>query len=217
MLSTYFYSFADDAVIYFDMKGSEPQSKNYCFNVHQDDNMNINEVQYALWKVLKDHGYTLVDSLNADIIIDVNYFLREENRTSTNYVKIGEKNTQVMGANVPIPVWSTETHKFDTTVPVIQIKAFPKNASKLAMPYWQINMPSSLEGLHPLDPFWVYTFDMLWFIPDSHQIIYSFDSKGIKKIKVDGKTIKKKELTPILERITYLQSMPDLNEYNESM
>lgn len=210
----FLHSLADDVHISFEMKGSEPSSKNYCFNIHYDKDMNINELQYSLWKVLKDHGYTLVDSIAADLIIDVNYFQREENRTSSNYVKIGEKNTQVMGANVPIPIWSTETHKYNTNVSVLQIKALPKNASNLAMPYWQILMPTSLDGLLPLDPYWIYSYDLLWFTPGLHNIVYSFDSKGIKKIKVNGKSIKRNVIRDIEQRITYLQNMPEMDEYN---
>lgn len=179
--------------------------------------MNINELQYSLWKVLKDHGYTLVDSISADLIIDVNYFNREENRTSSNYVKIGEKDTQVMGANVSIPIWSTETHKYNTNVSVLQIKALPKNASNLAMPYWQILMPESLEGLHPLEPYWIYSYDLLWFSPGLQEIVYSFDSKGIKKIKVNGESLKRNAIRNIEQHILYLQNMPEIDEYNKLM
>lgn len=210
----FLHSLADDVHISFEMKGSEPSSKNYCFNIHYDKDMNINELQYSLWKVLKDHGYTLVDSISADLVIDVNYFQREENRTSSNYVKIGEKNTQVMGANVPIPIWSTETHKYNTNVSVLQIKALPKNASNLAMPYWQILMPTSLDGLLPLEPYWIYSYDLLWFTPGLQNIVYSFDSKGIKKIKVNGKLLKRNVIRDIEQRIIYLQNMPEMDEYN---
>lgn len=214
LLTSFLNCVADDFAIAFEMKGSEPSNKNYCFNIHSDSNMNINEVQYSLWKILKDHGYTLVDSINADIIIEVNYFQREENRTSSNYVKIGEKNTQVMGANVPIPVWSTETHKYNTNVDVLQIKALPNNASNLSMPYWQILMPASLDGLLPLEPYWIYSYDILWFTPGAHRLVYTFDSKGIKKLKLNGKSVKRNTLSEIQQRIVYLQNLPEMDEYN---
>lgn len=63
------YAYGTQYILTFE--GSEPSEKKYFFSIDKPKDFDASKIQYALWKLLKDKGYTLTDSINADIVIKV--------------------------------------------------------------------------------------------------------------------------------------------------
>lgn len=201
----------------YHVQGAEPAEKNYYFKVYRTPNFDVSEYQYALWKILKEHGYSMTDSINADIIVEVNYYSRQEDRLAYHVVQTGQQQQTILGKDVMMPVWGTSAQNFVATENVLDIKAYPKDADELSIPYWHFSMPDKMDWTTPLDVWFLYCFDQTWMNNGWWCIDLSKKNGQIKKVKVNGKKLKKQELIDFINRVNKITDKSDIGQYNKEL
>ncbi len=201
----------------YHVQGADPDVKTYYFKVHRAPNLDISEYQYALWKILKEHGYSLTDSLTAEIIIEVNYFSRQEDRLAYHVVQTGQQQQNILGKDVMMPVWGTSAQNYVATENVLDIKAYPKDADEFSIPYWHFSMPEKMDWCAPLNLWFLYCFDQTWMNNGWWCIDLSTKNGQVKKVKVNGKKLKKQDLSDFITRVTKISDKSDIGQYNKEL
>lgn len=201
----------------YKMQGAEPDAKNYYFKVSKTNNVDVSEYQYTLWKVLKAHGYTLTDSINADCVVAVNYFARQEDRVGYHVVQTGQQQQKILGKEVMMPVWGTSAQNYVATENILDIKVFPKDADEFSIPYWHFSMPDKMDWCAPLDVWFLYCLDQTWMSNGWWAIELSVKNNQLKKVKVNGKKMNKQELSAFIERVNFIADKSDIMQYNKEL
>lgn len=198
----------------YHVEGADPEGKNYYFRVNKTANIDIYEYQYALWKVLKAHGYTLTDSINADCVIEVNYFPRQEDRVAHHIIQTGQQQQNIMGKDVMMPTWGTSAQNYVATENILDIKAYPKNADEYSVPYWHFSMPDKMDWCAPLDVWFIYCFDQTWMNNGWWRFEISTKNNQLKKVKANGKKLGKQDLADFIERVNFIADKSQISQYN---
>ena len=129
-------------------EGVQPKEKKYYFEIKKPENLDISKYQYMIWNTLKDNGYELTDSVNANIAIRVNYVTIEKDAQTTERVKIGEKKETILGQEISYGVYTQKkSDHYKETHYILDLKAQKKGANANSLPIWHIYSPENSSDI----------------------------------------------------------------------
>lgn len=203
----------------FTIEGAEPTVKKYCFKVTKPDGFDSSEYQFIMWKILKDRGYELVSPSEAAIIIQLNFINREVLHEGHESVFIGEKTTQAFGQDIQIPIYEKRStgHYTDKFVN-LEIKAMPIGSDENSIPIWKMSMG---KADHDSKFDFLYGIDFIWLQEGYQYISYKIEGKKgkpyVSKLKSSNGKATSEQRKVFTERIQYLKSKIDAEEYNQQL
>ena len=209
-------SSAQEQEIDFVFEGVQPQEKKYYFEIKKPENFDVSKYQYMIWKTLKDNGYELTDSVNANIAIKVNYMAIEKDAQTTDCVKIGEKKENLLGKEVTVPIYSTRaSDHYKETHYILDLKAQKKGANENSLPIWHIYSP---ENSSDISKNMMVLIKYLWFKDgDIKSVLKEGKNNTYKKAKINKVKLSENELSLLNIINMEFTKMNDAEEYNNQL
>ena len=198
------------------IEGAEPSGKKYYFAIDKPKDFDSSKIQYALWKMLKDKGYSLTDSVSADIIIQVHYISVANDRENREYVPYAVEEVNLGKTKVQMPVMSSRsTGHYTVNTVCMDIKAFPKKYDENTIPFWHIFTQRENHDVEVGDIAFI---DYCWFSDGCHNMSYN-SKKDIKfsKAKIEGKKATPEQLAKLENTLKVFSSMSEAELYNSQI
>ena len=197
-------------------EGVQPHEKKYYFEIKKPENFDVSKYQYMIWKTLKDNGYELTDSVNANIAIKVNYMAIEKDAQTTDVVKIGEKKEKLLGQEVTVPIYSARaSDHYKETHYILDLKAQKKGANENSLPIWHIYSP---ENSSDISKNMMVLIKYLWFKDgDIKSVLKEGKNNTYKKAKINKVKLSENELSLLNIINMEFTKMNDAEEYNNQL
>ena len=197
-------------------EGVQPKEKKYFFEIKKPENLDISKYQYMIWKTLKDNGYELTDSVNANIAIRVNYMAIEKDAQTTERVKIGEKTETILGQEISYGVYTQKkSDHYKETHYILDLKAQKKGANANSLPIWHIYSP---ENSSDVSKNLIVLIKFLWFNNGVFRsVLKEGKNNSYKKVKINKEKLSEDKLS-LLNKINIdFTRMNDAEEYNNQI
>ena len=202
--------------VYVVFEGYQPKDKKYYFDIKKPDNFDVSKYQYMIWKTLKDNGYELTDSANADIVVKVNYMAIEIDAQTNDLVVIGQDKTIISGIEVTVPKYGTKiSDHYKETHNQLDLRAHKKGANENSLPIWHIYSPRNLSDISQN---LMVSIKYLWFsVGETEVVLSEGNNNSFKKAKINKKKLSEQELS-VLNKINMdFTNMNDAEEYNNQI
>ena len=202
--------------IYLTFEGAQPKEKKYYFDIKKPNNFDISKYQYMIWKTLKDNGYELTDATNANIAITVNYMPIEKYHRTTETVKIGEKEGELLGQKVTLPIYSQrKSERFKKTHYQLDLIARKKGASENSLPIWHIYTPNQASDISRS---MIVAIKYLWFNNGTNKIVLTPGKDNTyKKVKINKTKLSEQDLSLFNNINKDFTNISDAEEYNNQI
>ena len=197
-------------------EGVQPKEKKYYFEIKKPENLDISKYQYMIWNTLKDNGYELTDSVNANIAIRVNYVTIEKDAQTTERVKIGEKKETILGQEISYGVYTQKkSDHYKETHYILDLKAQKKGANANSLPIWHIYSP---ENSSDISKNLIVIIKYLWFNNGAFRsVLKEGKNNSYKKAKINGVKLSEDELSLLNKINIEFTRMDDAEEYNNQI